>query len=135
MTFALALLAGAFVGCSTPETRIEKNLDSFNRLPAAQQALIKKGEIAIGFDETAVMLALGEHDHVRERTDVHGTSEVWVYTEWEGSDGAMLYSGFYHRCYRYEYPYYLYAPSRRERDHLRVTFKKGKVVAIAKQTR
>ncbi len=135
MTFALALLAGAFVGCSTPATRIQKNLEAYNRLPPAQQQLIKEGKIAMGFDQTAVMLALGEPDRVRERTDARGTSEVWVYTEWETGSGAPLYTGFYHRCFRYEYPYYLYAPYRRERDMIRVTFKEGKVVAIDKEKR
>ena len=133
ITFALALLAGAFVGCSTPTTRIQKNLVAFNALPPAQQELIKKGEIAVGFTPTAVELALGEPDHVRIRTDASGTSEVWIYTEWEDGDGGILYTGFYHRCFRYEYPYYLYAPYRRERDRMRVTFKDDKVIAIDKE--
>jgi hypothetical protein len=122
-------------GCSTTESRIKDNPDAFNRLAPAQQELIKKGQIAIGFDADMVHLAIGEPDHIRVRTDLAGTSEVWIYTTWENSAGGILYSGWYHRRFDSFYPYYLEVPARRERDHFRVTFKDGKVIAIETETK
>jgi len=131
-----AVLAALFLaGCSTPESRIKNNQDLFNRLTPAQQELIKKGQVALGFDADMVHLAIGEPDHIRVRTDAKGTSEVWIYSTWESSSGVILYRGWYHRRYDTLYPYYLETPTRRERDHFRVTFKDGKVASIETETK
>lgn len=122
-------------GCSTPETRIKANIETFNRLEPAQQELIKKGEIALGFTADAARLALGEPDHIRIKKDASGEREVWIYTTWETPSGVVLYQGWYHRYYHAYYPFYMETASRRERDHLRVTFQDGKVVSIEKETR
>ena len=128
---ALAVLCVA--GCSTPESRIRKNPEAFARLTPAQQDLIRKGQIAIGFDQEMVQLALGEPDHITTRTDAAGASEIWCYTSYESTDGMLLYRGWYHRYYYWDdpmFPYYLDYPHRRERDHYRVTFKDGRAVTI-----
>ncbi|MFA5058538.1 MAG: hypothetical protein WC485_10535 [Opitutaceae bacterium] len=129
-----ALAAFCLAGCSTPESRIRKNPAAFARLTPAQQEMIKKGEVAIGFDQEMVQLALGEPDHVFTRTEAGGVSEVWTYTTYELPDGSgPLYRGWYHRYYYWNdpfYPYYLNYPYRREHEHFRVTFKDGKAVSI-----
>ncbi|MFA5263400.1 MAG: hypothetical protein WC378_06205 [Opitutaceae bacterium] len=139
LSFAFSLLAAfagfMVAGCSTPESRIKDNPGVFNRLTPAQQELIKKGQVDIGFDADMVHLAIGEPDHVRVRTDAKGTSEVWIYTTWESSSGVVLYRGWYHRRFDTMYPYYLESTSRRERDHFRVTFREGKVVSIETETK
>ena len=130
---ATALAALGITGCSTPESRIRNNPEAFARLTPAQQALIRKGQIAIGFDQEMVQLARGEPDHIRTRTEASGGSEIWSYTTYEGSDGMLLYRGWYHRYYYWDdpmFPYYLDYPHRRERDHYRVTFKDGRAVTI-----
>jgi outer membrane protein assembly factor BamE (lipoprotein component of BamABCDE complex) len=130
---ATALTALCVAGCSTPESRIRKNPEAFARLTPAQQDLISKGQIAIGFDQEMVQLALGEPDHIITRTDAKGASEIWSYTTYESTDGMLLYRGWYHRYYYWGdpmFPYYLDYPHRRERDHYRVTFKDGKAVTI-----
>jgi len=130
---------GLLAGCATPETRINRNPEAFSRLTADQQQLIKEGKVALGFDMSMVKLALGDPDHVRVRTDVHGTSEIWSYVTYEGDDGMLLYRGYYHRFYYGPggpfYPYYLGYPSRREHEHFRVVFRDGKVIAIENETR
>jgi len=132
----LAALTGFFLSaCSTPESRIKDNPSVFSKLTPEQQALIKQGKVALGFDAEMVHLAIGEPDHIRTRTDASGTKEVWIYTTWESSSGAVLYRGWYHRSYDALYPYYLEAPSRRERDHFRVTFSEGKVISIETETK
>jgi len=130
---AAALLAAlAVAGCSTPETRINKNPEAFARLTPQQQDLIRKGQIAIGFDQEMVQLALGEPDHIITRTDATGISEIWSYTTYELPDGMPLYRGWYHRYYRWGpgYPYYLSYPYRREYERLRVMFRAGKVISV-----
>jgi len=132
-----AVSAVLVAGCSTPESRIRQNPAAFSRLTPAQQDLIKKGQVAIGFDQEMVQLALGEPDHIRTRTDASGLSEIWSYTTYEGTDGILLYRGWYHRYYYMGdpfYPYYLSYPTRREREHFRVTFKDGKAVSIEQET-
>jgi outer membrane protein assembly factor BamE (lipoprotein component of BamABCDE complex) len=118
-------------GCSTPDRRIEKNPEAFNRCTPQQQELIKQGRIAVGFDQEMVRLALGDPDRITTRTDASGQSEVWHYVTFETDDGVLLYTGYYHH-FRGPvfYPYYLDYPSRREHDRFKVGFKDGKVVAI-----
>jgi hypothetical protein len=134
-----ALLAA---GCSTPETRIRKNPEAFNRLSVEEQELIVQGKVAIGFDEEMVRLALGDPDRVWTRTDSEGVSEAWSYTTYETYDGAPLYRGWYHRYYgpyygwhRGYYPYYMSYPSRREREVLKVMFKDNRVISIEEESR
>lgn len=129
----LAVLALA--GCATPESRIQKNPELFAGLAASDQQAIKEGRAALGFTPEMVKLALGDPDRVLTRTDASGVSEVWRYTTYESDTGLYLYRGYYHR-HRYHgygdpfFPYYMNYPSRRDRDHLKVTFTGGRVSSI-----
>lgn len=135
----LALLATlVFAGCSTPETRIAKNPEAFNRLTPEQQQLIREGKVGIGFDQEMVKLAVGEPDRIWHRTDANGATESWSYTTYEYGDGMYLYRGWYHRYYCWGdpfYPYYLNYPSRKEREVFKVVFKDGKVISIEQEGR
>ena len=135
VTAALGLLVAA--GCSTPETRIRKNPEIFARLTPDQQQMIQRGQVGLGFDLEMVKLALGDPDRVRTRTDADGSAEIWSYVTYEGPDGVLLYRGWYHRRYMLHdplYPYYMDYPQRREREHFRVTFRNGRVIAIEQET-
>lgn len=135
----LALLAAlVFAGCSTPETRIKKNPEAFNRLTPEQQQLIREGKVAIGFDQEMVKLAVGEPDRIWYRTDVNGATESWSYTTYEYNGGMYLYRGWYHRYYHWGdpfYPYYLDYPARKEREVFKVVFKDGRVISIEQEGR
>jgi hypothetical protein len=129
--FLLISIGLVFAGCSSPSTRISKQPELFNRLTPEQQQLIREGKVGIGFDMDMVKLALGDPDRVRERTDATGRSEVWSYVSYEGSDGALLYRGWYHRGWGSPYyPYYMTVPGRRERSRDEVVFRDGKVISI-----
>ena len=76
---SLIVLAAALVACAaTPTQRIERDPGAFAALPAEQQAQVRQGSIAVGFDAAAVRLALGPPDRVVERESGDGASEVWV---------------------------------------------------------
>jgi outer membrane protein assembly factor BamE (lipoprotein component of BamABCDE complex) len=132
-----AALALALAGCSTPESRIRENPDAFARLNPDQQALVKAGQIAVGFDAGAVRLALGDPEHITLHTTATGQREVWHYVTYEDYQGIVIYGGYYHR-YRgwggpYLYggvPYYEGYPAR-VHERLRVEFDATyRVVAI-----
>jgi hypothetical protein len=132
----LALMSGLVLlsACSTPETRIAKQPELFNRLTPEQQQLIKEGRVGIGFDQEMVKLALGDPDRMRERIDASGRSEVWSYMTYESNDGMLLYRGWYHRGWGSPfYPYYLTVPGRRERSRDEVVFRDGKVVSVEQE--
>ena len=132
-----AMLVLSF-GCSTPETRIRQNPELFAQLTPEQQDLIRRGQVAIGFNAEMVRLALGEPDRYTMRTDQDGTSEVWHYVTYDAPDGGPLYRGWYHRYYMWDdplYPYYLSFPDRRERERFSVVFRNGTVRALEHETR
>ena len=131
---ALGLVLAALLGgCSTPTTRIRANPEVFARLSPEQQALVKAGQVALGFDADAVKLALGDPDRVITRSDADGEIVIWRYLTYE-ADGRILFTGYYHSGRGWwggaAYPYYLNYPNRRVRDRFSVEFRNGRVVAI-----
>jgi len=104
-----ALLVGCLVlvsGCSTPETRIQKSPDVFARLNPDQQALVKAGRVAPGFDMESVKLALGDPDRIILHTDASGQHEVWHYVTYEDAQGAIIFTGYYHRRWGWGGPFF-----------------------------
>jgi hypothetical protein len=134
---ASAALAVFSVGCSTPETRIRQNPALFAQLAPEQQDLIRRGQVAVGFNAEMVRLALGEPDRYTTRTDADGTSEIWHYITYDLPTGGPLYRGWYHRYYMWGdplFPYYLSYPDRREHDRFSVVFRNGRVSALEHET-
>lgn len=131
LTLLLAALVAA--GCNSPASRIRRNPELFAQLTPAQQDLIRRGRVDIGFSAEMVRLALGEPDRLGLRTDVDGTTEIWNYVSYEAPDGIPLYRGWYHRYHAWGdplYPYYTSFPERRERERFRVIFRRGTVHAL-----
>lgn len=79
LALALALLALIFAGCSTPQSRIEKNRAAYERFPAAVQEKVRAGQIDIGFTPEMVVIALGEPTRKATRKTEAGDAEVWIY--------------------------------------------------------
>jgi hypothetical protein len=136
---ALALCAGLLVGCSTPDSRIKSSPETFARLNPDEQALVKAGKIAPGFDMDAVKLALGDPDRVTLVTDAKGDHQVWHYITYEDYQGVVIFGGYYHR-YRgwggpYFYgavPYYNGYPAR-VHERMRIVFSTANTVATIEQ--
>lgn len=136
----LAAAAGVcwLAGCTTPEARINAQPKVFAQLTPAQQALVKSGQVGLGFSMDAVKLALGDPDHITVRTDASGQVQIWHYVTYETPGGVVLYAGYYHRHgYGWGlwgddlgYPYYLDYPNRRVHDRFQIVFKDSKVISI-----
>jgi outer membrane protein assembly factor BamE (lipoprotein component of BamABCDE complex) len=134
-----AACAALFVGCATPESRISRSPEIFARLTPDQQALVKAGQIAVGFDMDAVKLALGDPTHVTINTDKNGQHEVWHYVTYEDYQGVVIYTGYYHRWGGWGGPrfwgdagYYNGYPVRIH-DRIRVTFDTNRLVESIQQ--
>jgi len=101
-----ALVAALLGGCATPESRIKDSPAVFARLNPDQQALVKAGQIAVGFDMDSVKLALGDPDRVLIVTDAGGQHEVWRYVTYEDYQGTVIFGGYWHRYRGWGGPYF-----------------------------
>lgn len=69
-----------WVSCaSNPQTRIEKDPETFESLSPDEQAQVQEGKIAKGMSQEAVRLALGEPDSVNEGSSSNGDYVEWQY--------------------------------------------------------
>jgi outer membrane protein assembly factor BamE (lipoprotein component of BamABCDE complex) len=103
---AAALCAALLVSCTTPESRIRQSPDVFARLNPDEQALVKAGKVAVGFDMDAVKLALGDPDRIVIHTDATGSHQVWHYITYEDYQGGIIFAGYYHRYRGWGGPYF-----------------------------
>jgi outer membrane protein assembly factor BamE (lipoprotein component of BamABCDE complex) len=103
---AVALCAALLAGCDTPDSRIKSSPDVFARLNPDQQALVKNGQIAIGFSMDAVKLAIGDPSRIVIRTTATGQHEVWHYVTYEDNQGIIIYGGYWHRYRGWGGPYF-----------------------------
>jgi hypothetical protein len=99
-------VAALFAGCSTPNSRIADSPQVFARLNPDQQALVKAGQIAVGFDMDTVKLALGDPDRILIETNANGQHQIWRYVTYEDYNGAVIYGGYWHRYRGWGGPYF-----------------------------
>jgi outer membrane protein assembly factor BamE (lipoprotein component of BamABCDE complex) len=102
----VGLFAALLVGCDTPESRINHSPEVFARLNPDQQALVKNGQIGVGFDMDEVKLALGDPSRVVIRTTASGQHQVWHYVTYEDYQGVVIYGGYWHRFRGWGGPYF-----------------------------
>lgn len=104
LTSALLLIGFLAGGCSsTPESRIQKNPEAFERLAAEDRERILNGEIAIGFTREMVLLALGEPNRTSTRTTAEGVFENWAYVRQRHARNTGYYHGFAHPRWYYSH--------------------------------
>lgn len=126
IVLAAALLAA---GCSTPDSRIEKNSAAFDAYPPEVQAKIRAGEIEVGFTAEMVQIALGKPDRVIRRVTADGETEVWAYADKSPSFGIGLGVGSFGHHSGGGVAVGTSSGGSRG-DDLHVVFKAGKVSAI-----
>jgi hypothetical protein len=136
MTKQLALVSLAFAlaltGCSTPDSRIEKNSAAFAAYTPSVQAKIRAGEVDVGFTAEMVQLALGKPDRVLRRRTAAGESEVWIYADKSPTFGFGIGIGGGGHHSGGGVAVGTSTGGDRE-DRLRVIFETGKVVAVERR--
>jgi outer membrane protein assembly factor BamE (lipoprotein component of BamABCDE complex) len=136
---SVALCAALLAGCNTPESRIRNSPQVFDRLNPDEQALVKAGQIAVGFTPEAVKLALGDPDRIVTNTDATGQHDVWHYVTYEDYQGVVIYTGYYHRYRGWGGPYfwggapYYNGYPARVHDRIRVVFGTNGLVSSIQQ--
>ncbi len=139
LLMSAALAAALLGGCTTPESRIKDSPAVFARLNPDQQALVKAGQIAPGFDMDAVKLALGDPDRILVETNASGSHEIWRYVTYEDYRGTIIFDGYYHRYWGWGGPYfwgggpYYNGYPARVHERIRVVFDATGHVALIQQ--
>ncbi len=78
-TAALALIAPSCAP-ATPQTRISKNPELYNKLPASQKTLAEQGQIKRGMSKDAVFIAWGNPAQRITGSKNGKLYEKWIYT-------------------------------------------------------
>jgi hypothetical protein len=89
--FNLAVFGFLLIGCATPANqRISQNEARFNSYTPAEKRLIRMGEVAVGFDQDQVVMALGRPSRETTVETASGKQIVWEYREIQPSIGFTL---------------------------------------------
>ena len=132
----LAVLLLTLTGCTTtPADRIAQHQTVFNAWPPEVQAKIRAGQVAVGFTEEQVRMALGDPERVITRTTAQGVSMVWAYRHRGprfsfglGMAGGSGHTGYGAGVAMTDHPYF-------SGDALHVVLMNGKVVSIERMMR
>ena len=88
---ACLFVLSIFVGCAAPQNkRISQEEARFNSYTPTERKLIRMGEVAVGFDQDQVRMALGWPS--REKTVATGSGKniVWEYRSLDPSVGLSI---------------------------------------------
>jgi len=91
----VALLFGFLAGCSTVDSRIKENPQTFASLSSPDQVLVRRGGIREGLSRSAVYLAWGRPDRLRYGSRAGAPFEAWIYTTTRSEFVPGYYSSFY----------------------------------------
>jgi hypothetical protein len=93
---AASLIACLFLllGCATTQNkRITQNEALFNTYTPMERKLIRMGEVAVGFDQDQVRMALGDPSRETTVDTAAGKAVVWEYREINPSLGLSVGGG------------------------------------------
>ena len=77
---SLPLIFLLITGCETLSSRLARNQDVLNSLSFENQALIRQGQIKVGFTPVETYLAWGAPSHKAITESTRGSLETWIYT-------------------------------------------------------
>jgi hypothetical protein len=103
------LLLGFLASCSTVQSRIQDDPQTFASLSPADQVLVRQRSIREGMSRSAVYLAWGRPDRVRYGSRAGVPFETWIYTTTRSEIVPGYYPTFYGLgYYQYGAPFYGY---------------------------
>ena len=136
----LALLAALLLtGCNTTASRIRQKEAVFAALPAAEQARLRRGEVAVGDTPDMVYIALGQPTRHLEQTTANASHAEWIYDAYvQHYDGTRMVGyrrvvGFdRHTGRRFVYlePAYVDVYRAETENRFRIVFEQGRVASI-----
>ncbi len=138
-SFLLVVVAVALSGCNTTADRIRQKSEVFASLPPADQARLRKGEVAIGDTGDMVFIALGAPTRHIESTTAKSTRTEWIYREYHQTYEGSRVVGYRRvvsfdprtgRRFVYLEPDFADVYRERTEDRLRIVFENGRVSAI-----
>ncbi len=137
------LLAIVFLaGCSTTSSRIHKHAALFDSLPPEQQVQIRAGEVAVGFTEPMVFMALGHPSRQYTRVTAAGDSVIWSYVGYQTKTERQRVQGGLFRVKASDGKYYtvrddawIDVDTRIEYEMTRIEFVEGRVTAVEQVSR
>ena len=91
VSLCLALLLA--LGCASTDKRIAAQQEVFDAYPAEVQEKIRAGEIAVGFTEEQVLMALGKPDRRTKVTADDAVADVWTWQRTSPGIGIGLGTG------------------------------------------
>lgn len=100
------LLFSSCVTVNTPQTRIEKNPQIFEKLSPKEQVLVKEKKIKEGMSKDAVFLSLGKADKIEESFANGKKQTVWYYTRTQPVYHTSVSGGIVFGSRYYNQPYY-----------------------------
>ncbi|MFU8848633.1 MAG: hypothetical protein ACNA77_07945 [Opitutales bacterium] len=89
-TFCILFLSAC---ASTKSQRISENEALFNTYTPTERKLIRMGEVAVGFDQDQVRMALGDPSRKTSVDTAAGKAMVWEYRELRPSLGLSVGGG------------------------------------------
>jgi len=94
---ALCLVLLGALACAGADSRIADEQDVFDTYPPEVQERIRAGEVAVGFTEEQVLMAVGEPDRRTQVTSEDAVAEIWTWTKSVPGIGIGIGSGSYGR--------------------------------------
>lgn len=90
LCLALSLIS---LGCATKSQRINQNEALFNTYTPAERKMIRTGQVAVGFDQEMVRMALGDPSRESTVDTAEGKQIVWEYSYLKPSLGIGVGGG------------------------------------------
>jgi len=126
-------------GCSTINSRIQRNAALFDSLPAETQEKIRRGIVEVGYTPDMVYIAMGAPHEKRTNQSAKGERMTWIYNtyfhDWVGRvftgyRRVVVYDPKTKRRYIFVEPVYENVYRDRKEERIRIEFRDGVVSAI-----
>ncbi len=127
--------------CDTPEGRIKRHPELYEKLSPEVQESVRQGKVAIGYPKEAVIIAIGKPDRRYHRETEDLSAEIWSYVQRTETTTRQRIEGEFRvrdakgRWYTVRDRVWVDVPKVVEHERMRITFRAGTVIAIDSEAR